>query len=367
MKGITSVFLLVIILSLTLNGCGPGPSLTATPVAPTPTSVLPTLTPLPSTATAVPPTPTSVPPTTMPVPQGETIIVTSSADSGPGALRQALLDAQSGDTINFDPTVFPPSAPVTIFLTSGLPPVSQGNLTIDASNAGVVLDGSNIGSTPKTVLLDDVSLRIDGGPTLLINGDFTIGLRHWRPWGETHGATRSLNSSDFTSLPNSYEWSTVAHAGDSSTVYNIADTSDFFDGWPYRDRSTVWMPVSGGSTAELSFWYRYGGVGAALHTWFSDGHEEVIGEWWFDWQADWTEEVASQALPASAVAVALELRNNHVECWTSGLSIDSNGNTIRGLQIIHFPGPGITLVSGAQRNTIGGDQGMDAGPLGKAI
>ena len=72
------------------------------------------------------------------------MIVTSTADSGPGTLRQALLDAQSGDTITFDPDVFPPDAPVTIYLTGGLPPVSQGNLTIDASEAGVILDGSRI-------------------------------------------------------------------------------------------------------------------------------------------------------------------------------------------------------------------------------
>jgi hypothetical protein len=81
---------------------------------------------------------------------GETIVVTSTADSGPGTFRQALLDAQSGDIIAFDPTVFPPAAPVTITLSStftpisALPHVSQGNLTIDASNAGVILDGSQI-------------------------------------------------------------------------------------------------------------------------------------------------------------------------------------------------------------------------------
>ena len=79
----------------------------------------------------------------------KTIIVTSAADSGPGTLRQALLDAQSGDTITFDPTVFPPATPITIFLNtmdgdSALPVIHQGGLTIDASNAGVILDGSEI-------------------------------------------------------------------------------------------------------------------------------------------------------------------------------------------------------------------------------
>jgi hypothetical protein len=75
-------------------------------------------------------------------------VVTSAEDSGPGSLRQALSEAQSGDTITFDPAVFPPQAPTTIRLTSGLPELSQGNLTIDASNAGVILDGSQI-TTPE--------------------------------------------------------------------------------------------------------------------------------------------------------------------------------------------------------------------------
>jgi hypothetical protein len=76
--------------------------------------------------------------------QGNIRSVASTADSGPGTLRQALLDAQSGDIITFDPLVFPPSAPVTISLTSSLPHINQGNLTIDASNAGVILDGSQV-------------------------------------------------------------------------------------------------------------------------------------------------------------------------------------------------------------------------------
>jgi len=74
-----------------------------------------------------------------------TLTVTSIADNGPGTLRQAMLDAVNGDTITFDTAVFPPSSPVTIALTSGpLPTITQGNLTIDASNAGVIIDGSSV-------------------------------------------------------------------------------------------------------------------------------------------------------------------------------------------------------------------------------
>jgi parallel beta-helix repeat protein len=80
---------------------------------------------------------------------GGTIVVTSAADSGPGTLRQALLEVQNGDTIAFDPNIFPPDKPATIYLQaedndSSLPNITQGGITIDASNAGVILDGSGI-------------------------------------------------------------------------------------------------------------------------------------------------------------------------------------------------------------------------------
>ena len=74
---------------------------------------------------------------------GTTITVTSAEEVGEGTLRQALLDAHRGDTITFEPSIFPPDDPATIFFANNvLPNVSQGDITIDASNAGVILDGS---------------------------------------------------------------------------------------------------------------------------------------------------------------------------------------------------------------------------------
>ena len=74
----------------------------------------------------------------------ETIIVGSKADSGINTLRWAIEMASSGDTIIFDPNIFPPQDPAIIYLQSELPDLACGNLTIDASNAGVILDGSKI-------------------------------------------------------------------------------------------------------------------------------------------------------------------------------------------------------------------------------
>lgn len=147
MKKLTSLILFMTFLAFAMmSGCGPSPSPSATPEVPTPTSVLPT--------------PTPAPPTPTPVPRGRTIVVTSTADSGPGTLRQALLDAQRGDTITFDPTVFSPNAPATIYVTSSLPNITQGNLTIDGSNAGVILDGSSIPSIGD--LISGLEINSDG-------------------------------------------------------------------------------------------------------------------------------------------------------------------------------------------------------------
>jgi len=72
------------------------------------------------------------------------ILVTSTADTGDGTLRWALQTARSGDTIRFDASIFPSSAPAIIHLRSMLPAVLEGNLTIEASDTGVTVDGSSI-------------------------------------------------------------------------------------------------------------------------------------------------------------------------------------------------------------------------------
>jgi parallel beta-helix repeat protein len=79
------------------------------------------------------------------------LIVFSPADAGTLTLRWALSGASNGDTITFDPAVFPPGSPATIHLASGLPHLVQGNLTVDASATGVILDGSG---TPSATGLE---------------------------------------------------------------------------------------------------------------------------------------------------------------------------------------------------------------------
>jgi hypothetical protein len=121
------------------------------------------------------------------------IVITSVADSGSGTLRQALLDAQNADTITFDPVVFPPTAPVAIFLDSQLPHIIQGNLTIDASNAGVILDGSNILEgewIPGLMLISDGNL-IQGLQVINFSG---AGIAVERVNHNTIGGDRGVGS-----------------------------------------------------------------------------------------------------------------------------------------------------------------------------
>ncbi|MFA9402476.1 MAG: hypothetical protein ACERKY_05365 [Anaerolineales bacterium] len=163
---------------IVMNGCAPSSTPIATTEIHTPTLVLPS-------ATAVSPTQ---------VLQGRTLQVTSTEDSGHGTLRLALLDASNGDTITFDPVVFPPNAPETISVGSGLPQISQGYLTIDASNAGVILDGSHL---PRDTWIPGIEIISDGNTILglqVINftGTGIVVALHGR--NNTIGGDRSIGA-----------------------------------------------------------------------------------------------------------------------------------------------------------------------------
>ncbi len=121
----------------------------------------------------------------------ETFVVSTTRDAGPGTLRQAMLDASPHDTILFDPSAFPPTTSETIALESPLPDLAHGYLTLDGSNAGVILDGSGLpaGASGLTItsagnvirglqLLrfpENGVLALDGARNNLIGGDRLLG------------------------------------------------------------------------------------------------------------------------------------------------------------------------------------------------
>lgn len=104
----------------------------------------------------------------------QVLTVTSTADAGPGTLREALAAAWEGDTITFDPAVFPPTSPAAIRVKSLLACPCRDRVTVDASNAGVILDGSEF---PGGGITQGLGINTDGNRVmgLQITG-FTNGM-----------------------------------------------------------------------------------------------------------------------------------------------------------------------------------------------
>ena len=86
-----------------------------------------------------------------------TFTVTSTGDSGPGTLRQAIIDANSNpgpDTINFNL----PGGSGTITLLSNLPPITD-TVTIDGSGQDVTIDGNHNASPIFWIDSDDTIIE----------------------------------------------------------------------------------------------------------------------------------------------------------------------------------------------------------------
>ncbi|MCC7020694.1 MAG: hypothetical protein IT332_13110 [Ardenticatenales bacterium] len=98
--------------------------------------------------------------------------ITTSADAGPGSLRESLEQQAPGDTIRFDPAVFPFDAPGVIALLSDLPEIRSSGLVLDAGGAGVVLSGTRLRGTNSSntgiIVRDAADVAIRG----LIFDDF---------------------------------------------------------------------------------------------------------------------------------------------------------------------------------------------------
>jgi len=73
----------------------------------------------------------------------------------------------------------------------------------------------------------------------------------------------------------------------------------------------------------------------------------------------------SLTIDASNAGVILDGSNISTPNPQHGLSISSDDNIIRGLQITDFSDAGIGLYGGAQYNVIGGDRSVGDGPLGQ--
>jgi hypothetical protein len=108
-----------------------------------------------------------------------------------GSLHFAMANCRKGDSILFDPNVFDltnADLATVINISSPLPPLDKGSVTIDAQNQRVTVNGSNAGSTGFTVTsggnkifglsilaFTGSGVSISGGNNNTIGGDRTLG------------------------------------------------------------------------------------------------------------------------------------------------------------------------------------------------
>lgn len=83
--------------------------------------------------------------------------VRSTADNGLNSLRYCLENAEPNDYIGFDPTIFSPSTPNTITLSSELPTIITDGLTIDGTGTNVVFDGQQLSGTEDGISISNAN------------------------------------------------------------------------------------------------------------------------------------------------------------------------------------------------------------------
>ncbi|MFN2304020.1 MAG: hypothetical protein ACK2TV_09850, partial [Anaerolineales bacterium] len=231
-------------------------------------------------------------------------LVSSAADRGEGTLRQALQLAQPGTVIRFDPAVFPEEQPTTIMPETMLPSLSTGGVTVDASNSGVILDGSMLGNEPEQVFVDDIRLVLDDGPNLLVNGDFNPDeqLNHWRIWQAFDVDNFRWNDSVGFSEPGAFEWMGTNRQSNFSLAYQRLDefTNTSGDGKPWAEfPEESWLPLDGAQKVRVRFGYRFGIVSVRLAFISADGR-------WFDfgtafpYGVNWEEGIFEVDIPPEA-------------------------------------------------------------------
>ncbi len=319
----------------------------------------------------------------VPLAQSATITVTSTADSGPGSLRQALLDAVSGDTITFDTSVFPPGSPATIVLTSELPPITQDNLTIDGSNAGVILDGSNVshggGLTVRSdnnvvrglqiYYFPEVGIEVSSGADHnTIGGDRTSGSG---PTGE--GNVLSGNGVDGIAIDSDYNIVRGNFVGtDSSGQSDLGNNTE-----GVRIRGGAYNVIGGETEGQRNIISGNGNNGVWIHR---ESHDNTVSGNFIGTDLD-----GRQAIPNDGNGVAIgedsydnliggdteDERNlisgndnDGVAIWGTATMTNTMENTVSGNYIgtdvngtdaIPNDGNGVSISDGARHNVIGGN------------
>jgi hypothetical protein len=261
-----------------------------------------------------------------------TIIVTNANNDGPGSFRSALLSAQPGTRIEFDPDVFPLDDPQVITITEELPEITQGGLVVDASKAGVILDGSRLDVTSR-VWFDNLEFRIND--ELVFSSSFDRDIQNWqKEESDLWMAELAWSADGSDDTGGSLEIATQPDGSD--FVYFYEEQPEVYSSDLYSVDGPVWELVSPGD--QITFEYDYRGFD---HTAFFQGYNESMGgPWEFEgvnsWEIeDWRHVTLSQLVPSgtSMLFPTFRIENYH---HGAALMVSSNGNEIYGLAIRNF-------------------------------
>jgi predicted outer membrane repeat protein len=160
-----------------------------------------------------------------------TLMVTTTNDSGPGSLRQAIADAASGDVISFDPSL----AGGTITLESDLvltyTDVGEMSLTIDGSSLSpqVTISGGDVAhlqfSTQTDITISDLTIVHGYGSGIVSGGKLTV-INSTIKNNQAVGSGGGIYSSGTLTLKNSTITQNQADAGGGIAITgNAADNS----------------------------------------------------------------------------------------------------------------------------------------------
>ncbi|MGE5602929.1 MAG: clostripain-related cysteine peptidase [Nitrososphaerales archaeon] len=265
------------------------------------------------------------------------ITVTSSADIGPGTLRNAL-SAGPGSVIRFDPASFPLNSHTVISVTSPLPPLQQGTRLLGA-RADVVIDGSG---AP-----DGTDGLVVSGPSVEVS-DLTV--RGFKGNGILIGSNaRSVNVSRTDVLSNTLH-GILIRGSDNRLEDNVVSGNQ---GSGIRlEASTASGNAIAGNIVGLS----PGAASAMPNALYgieitSFAHDNLIGE------PDSGNVVAGNGTGG----IALSVNANRNRVVSNRVGMDANGTPVPG-----HPAGGILIADGAYTNTIGGPGAHDGNWIGNS-
>ncbi len=247
--------------------------------------------------------------------------VTSTLDSGAGSLRACMAQLGAGDVIIFNTTIFPPGSPQTITLSSALPDIVTNNVTINGSNAGVVLNGSGTPDGTGGLVIDGVDnvvikglqiLNFPGDGIWLGNGAShnTIGGTNATPGGSCSGDCNLISGNGLQG---------VAIAGSGTTSNTVSGNYIGTDIGGTAVISNTWNGINIGGGASYNV---IGGDTAGERNLISGNGSVGVN-------------IAGSGTMSNTVS------GNYIGTDASGMAVLSNEN-------------GVSIASGAQHNRIGG-------------